>query len=55
MLFRSTIVKEIIELHSGQVMITSQAGEGTTVVLWLPVAKPLVHGGTGGQPALEAA
>ncbi len=32
-----TIVKEIIELHGGQVMLTSEHGAGTTVVLWLPV------------------
>ena len=32
-----TIVKEIIELHGGQVMLTSEFGVGTTVVLWLPV------------------
>lgn len=44
-----TIVKEIIELHGGQVMLTSQFGVGTTVVLWLPVV------GMGGVPALSAA
>ncbi len=32
-----TIVKEIIELHGGQVTLSSQPGVGTTVVLWLPV------------------
>jgi signal transduction histidine kinase len=32
-----TIVKEIIELHGGQVVLSSQEGQGTTVVLWLPV------------------
>ncbi len=32
-----TIVKEIVELHGGQVGLTSQLGVGTTVVLWIPV------------------
>lgn len=31
-----SIVKEIIELHGGQVEVSSQPGEGTTVTLWLP-------------------
>ncbi len=43
-----TIVKEIIELHGGQVMLTSQFGAGTTVVLWLPVI------GVGAVPAAPA-
>ena len=33
-----SIVKEIIELHGGEVAIASQPGVGTTVTLWLPVA-----------------
>jgi len=37
-----TIVKEIVELHGGQVSLSSQFGVGTTVVLWVPVL---------GQPA----
>jgi PAS domain S-box-containing protein len=32
-----TIVKEIIDLHGGQVVLNSQEGQGTTVLLWLPV------------------
>ncbi|TBO34389.1 PAS domain S-box protein [Aquabacterium lacunae] len=32
-----TIVKEIVELHGGQVVLSSQHGTGTTVVLWVPV------------------
>jgi len=32
-----TIVKEIIELHGGQVSLSSEFGVGTTVILWLPV------------------
>jgi PAS domain S-box-containing protein len=31
-----TIVKEILELHGGQVSVTSELGVGTTVILWLP-------------------
>ncbi|MBH1986701.1 MAG: PAS domain S-box protein [Burkholderiales bacterium] len=31
-----TIVKEIIELHGGQVGISSEWGVGTTVILWIP-------------------
>jgi PAS domain S-box-containing protein len=32
-----TIVKEIVELHGGQVSINSEHGVGTTVTLWVPV------------------
>lgn len=32
-----TIVKEIIELHGGEVRVSSVLGKGTTVTLWLPV------------------
>lgn len=31
-----TIVKEIVELHGGQVSVTSEFGQGTTVILWIP-------------------
>ncbi len=31
-----TIVKEILELHGGQVSVASELGVGTTVTLWLP-------------------
>jgi signal transduction histidine kinase len=33
-----SIVKEIVELHRGTVNITSKAGNGTTVTVWLPVS-----------------
>ena len=31
-----SIVKEIVELHGGQLELTSKVGAGTTVTLWLP-------------------
>jgi len=31
-----TIVKEIVELHGGQVTLVSEFGVGTTVTIWLP-------------------
>jgi signal transduction histidine kinase len=33
-----SIVKSIMEQHDGNVEINSQAGEGTTVTLWLPTS-----------------
>lgn len=33
-----SIVREIIEIHGGEVRVASQPGEGTTVTLWLPAA-----------------
>jgi signal transduction histidine kinase len=33
-----SIVKEIIELHGGEMEITSEIGAQTTVTLWLPGA-----------------
>ena len=33
-----SIVKEIVELHGGDLEITSKVGAGTTVTLWLPAA-----------------
>lgn len=33
-----SIVKEIIELHRGEVKLASEFGRGTTVILWLPLA-----------------
>lgn len=33
-----SIVKEIVELHRGEVRLASEPGQGTTVMLWLPLA-----------------
>jgi signal transduction histidine kinase len=33
-----SIVKEIVEIHHGTVELSSQAGFGTLVTLWLPQA-----------------
>jgi PAS domain S-box-containing protein len=33
-----SIVKEIVELHGGDLEITSKVGAGTTVMLWLPTS-----------------
>jgi PAS domain S-box-containing protein len=33
-----SIVKEIVELHGGEVQLASEPGRGTTVTLWLPVS-----------------
>lgn len=33
-----SLVKQIVELHEGEVELTSEPGEGTTITLWLPVA-----------------
>jgi signal transduction histidine kinase len=38
------LVKEIVEIHGGQVELRSAPGEGTAVTLWLPKA-------VGGTPA----
>lgn len=32
-----SIVKEIVELHHGKVEISSQYGQGTRVILWMPL------------------
>ncbi len=34
-----SIVQEIIELHGGKVTVESQFNQGTTVTIWLPLAK----------------
>ena len=33
-----TIVKEIVELHGGNLAVDSTPGAGTTITLWLPAA-----------------
>jgi signal transduction histidine kinase len=45
-----TIVKEIIELHGGEVTVSSTFGEGTTVILWLPVRHVLEREATDLEP-----
>jgi len=35
-----SIVKEIVELHGGQLDIASTLGNGTTVTIWLPTTAP---------------
>ena len=32
-----SIVKELIELHGGEVAVASTPGQGTTVTVWLPM------------------
>jgi signal transduction histidine kinase len=34
-----SIVKEIVELHGGQLELASKVGAGTTVTIWLPAAR----------------
>lgn len=34
-----SLVKEIVELHGGEVKLQSAAGQGTTVTIWLPVVE----------------
>ena len=49
-----TIVKEIIELHGGQVSVDSEFGVGTTVTLWLPALKALPDIDAGPEPVAQA-
>ena len=39
-----SVVKEIIEIHGGQIDIESELGQGTTVTLWLPEDQALAVG-----------
>lgn len=50
-----TIVKEIVELHGGQVAVLSAFGTGTTVTLWLPVHAPYDEQEKGRSPERTAA
>lgn len=47
-----SLVKEIVELQGGRVDIASTPGRGTTVTLWLPLARdsqrPARHAGATG-------
>ena len=46
-----SLVKEIVELHEGQVDIDSELGTGTTVTLWLPVFSGGQEHRSGDRPA----
>ena len=39
-----SVVKEIIDIHGGQIDIESESGQGTTVTLWLPQDQQLAVG-----------
>jgi PAS domain S-box-containing protein len=41
-----SIVKEIVELHGGDLEITSKVGAGTTVTLWLPAGDSAIRSQT---------
>ncbi len=48
-----SIVKEIVELHGGDVELVSEVGVGTTVTLWFPAAAaPCAAAASGCVPAL---
>ena len=49
-----TIVKEIIELHGGQVTVSSEHGVGTTVTLWLPALSAPAEIAEGADATLAA-
>ena len=48
-----SLVKEITELQDGQVQVDSEAGQGTTVTLWLPLHAPLPQPAPRAAPALR--
>ena len=50
-----SIVKEIVELHGGQLELTSKVGAGTTVTLWLPAADMQTNRGQPCSPHPAAA
>ncbi|MDK2962538.1 MAG: two-component system, OmpR family, sensor histidine kinase VicK [Eubacteriaceae bacterium] len=39
------IVKQIVEKHDGQIQIESQVGEGTNIIVTLPILEELIYGG----------
>lgn len=39
-----SIVKEVVDLHGGQIVVESDEGKGTTFTIWLPVAGESVIG-----------
>ncbi len=49
------IVKSIVEEHGGEVTFKTQAGQGTTFSVYLPVVLPVARPTAKRQPALEAA
>ncbi|WKY48500.1 ATP-binding protein [Eubacteriaceae bacterium ES3] len=40
------IVKQIVEKHDGQIHIESVVGEGTNIIVTLPILEELIYGGT---------
>ena len=46
-----SIVREIVQLHGGQVALDSQPGEGTTATVWLPRHQGAADDGAPAQPA----
>lgn len=49
-----SMVKEVAELHKGKVELTSQPGQGTKAILWIPLSKEKQHAESV-LPALEQA
>jgi signal transduction histidine kinase len=39
-----SIVREIVQIHGGEVVISSQLGTGTSVTLWLPISQSINAG-----------
>jgi signal transduction histidine kinase len=49
------LVREIVNLHGGELTLTSQPGEGSTATLWLPEALALPEAGPPQAAALAPA